>query len=79
MNHVIDGAIINANVIEGLNRIQENKESYLEIIEDLQNLIISENENIQRPPNELMARLGDLNLLKSLLIDISKTSENEQC
>lgn len=72
MTHNIDGAIITNDVIQAIKTIQEYDDRAVCVIDKEMSLLISQRANIQESDGEIMARLEDLNFIKSLLTGIAK-------
>ncbi|MBD8349347.1 hypothetical protein [Dysgonomonas sp. HGC4] len=74
MEHSIDGAIINPNVITQVKYIQENSGTVLPIFDDLIKLILEQRKHMQESSDVILDRMEDLQFLKEIMIDISNTN-----
>jgi hypothetical protein len=64
----LNGALVNNEVINTLKEIQESPQSYLEVIENQMNLLITQRANIQESSDVMMHYLEELNFIKTALI-----------
>lgn len=74
MEHSIDGAIINSNVITQVKYIQENTGSVLPMLDELIKFILEQRKHMQESSDVILDRMEDLQFLKEIMIDISNTN-----
>lgn len=77
MEHSIDGAIINAQIVSQVKYIQENSTMLLPIFDNLFKFLLDQRKNIQESSDVILNHMEDLSFLKEIISDISNTNTNK--